>query len=354
MFSISTEKQKRFARTFLTVLLTFLVPVVVVVILLLTVPKARHGAFSFALELPGYATNFMLQQYVPIRRFDKAIPWLERELSLVEWFASPRNRLLPGLIKNTEYAVGRARFPEEFAVLRPYLVKLVDTHPNLYPARIWLARALANVDPSATFEQLESAAKLSSADDRPFRIAISVALKNQLPEKLKEWCDKYEKSQFGGIESDLVRSRFQAGIGLRIFVLEVIDESSARQFSASMGLRLGETVTYEFTLEKKVFVKELQLHLGIVPGISVVLEKLQMYAGGRKGAVFLGKDLVLSSWSGFHLDDGRILTVSRDGEMISILPSKEGFGEVDRIEATVGFKRLGVASPSPCGEKRTS
>ena len=79
----------------------------------------------------------------------------------------------------------------------------------------------------------------------------------------------------------------------------------------------------------------------------------QMYAGGRKGAVFLGKDLVLSSWSGFHLDDGRILTVSRDGEMISILPSKEGFGEIDRIEATIGFKRLGVASPSPCGEKRT-
>jgi hypothetical protein len=208
------------------------------------------------------------------------------------------------------------------------------------------------VDPIATFEQLESATKLSSADDRPFRIAISVALKNQLPEKLKEWCEKYEKSQFGG-SAPIKNSILFHGIGLRELALEVIGELGTRQFSRSMGLRLGETVTYEFTLEKKVFAKELQLHLGIVPGISVVLEKLQMYAGGRRGALFLGKDLVLSSWSGFHLDDGRILTVSRDGEMVSILSPRDGFGEADRIEATVGFRRLGVASPSPCGKKRT-
>jgi hypothetical protein len=78
-----TDNKKRFARTFLTVVLTFLVPVMVVVILLLTVPKARHGVFLFTLELPGYVTNFMLEQYVPIRRFDKALPWLERELWLV-------------------------------------------------------------------------------------------------------------------------------------------------------------------------------------------------------------------------------------------------------------------------------
>ena len=62
------------------------------------------------------------------------------------------------------------------------------------------------------------------------------------------------------------------------------------------------------------------------------------------------KDLVLTSWSGFHLEDGRLLTVSQDGEMISILPPKEGFGEADRIEMTLRAERLGVASPSPCGE----
>ena len=98
MFSDSVGKKKRFFGTILTVLMTLMLPIVLIALLLLTVPKARHGVFLFALELPGYATNFMLQQYVPIRRFDKALPWLERELRLVNWFAPPRNRLLPGLI----------------------------------------------------------------------------------------------------------------------------------------------------------------------------------------------------------------------------------------------------------------
>ena len=121
MFSSSAGKKKRFTETVLTVLMTLMLPIVLIVLLFLTVPKARHGVFLFALELPGYVTNFMLEQYVPIRRFDKALPWLERELRLVNWFASPRNRLLPGLIKNTEYAVSRARFQEEFSVLQPFL-----------------------------------------------------------------------------------------------------------------------------------------------------------------------------------------------------------------------------------------
>ena len=354
MSSKHLDNKKRFLGTFVTVFMTLALPFFLVMVLLLTVPKLRHGAFLFSLELPGYVTNFMLEQYVPIRRFDKAIPWLERELELVNWFALPRNRLLPGLIKNTEYVVERVRFKEEFLLLQPFLKKLVESHPQLYPARLWLARALEHVDPSAVFEQLEAAVKLSSADDRPFRIAINVALKNRFPEELQEWCDRYKSSQFGGIQSLNYAPVFQAGIGLRILALEVVNETGERQFSGSMGLRLGEMATYEFTLEKRVIVKGLRLHLGIVPGISVVLEKLQFYGGGQQGATVFGKDLVLSSWSGFHLEDGRLLTVSRDGETISILSPEEGFGTADRIEVTLGFERLGVASPPLCGAKKIS
>jgi hypothetical protein len=346
-------KKKRFFGTLLTILMTLTLPIVLAVILLLTVPKLRHGVFLFSLELPGYITNFMLEQYVPIRRFDKALPWLERELRLVNWFAPPRNRLLPRLIENTEYVVERARFPEEFAVLRPFLEKLVDSHPNLYPARLWLARALANVDSSATFEQLESAAKLSSADDRPFRIAINMALKNRLPEKLEEWCSRYKNSQFGGLDP-LNTGVLYYGIGLRELAIEVISDSGERLFAGSMGLQLNEMASYDFSLGKGVSIKGLHLHLGIVPGISVTLEKLQMYKGGKRGMVFLGRDLVLSSWSGFHLEDGRLLTVSKDGETVFIRAPEGGFGEADRIELTLSFERLGVASPPLCGEARAS
>jgi hypothetical protein len=342
-------EEKRFYKTCLTIFLSFLIPVMLVVLLFLTVPKLRHAVFLFTLELPGYATNFMLQQYVPIRRFDKALPWLERELSLVNWFAPPRNRLLPGLIQNTKYMVEGAVFPEEFVILRPFLEKFVSSHPNLYHPRIWLARALVNIDPSATFKQLEHATKLSSADAEPFRIAINTALKNQLPEKLKEWCGRYKKSQFGGLDPLKPNILFW-GIGLRELALEVISDSGERFFVGNMSLQLNKLSTYEFSLNKGVRIKELYLHLGIVPGISVVIKKLKTYRNGKERMVF-DKDLVLTSLSGFHLGNGQLFTASKTGEVISILSPEKGFGEADQFKLAISFERLGLTTPSSCGEK---
>jgi hypothetical protein len=356
---MAIPKKKKQFKTISTILMTLVVPVVLIIVLLLTIPKLRHGVFLFSQELVGYATNFMLQQYVPIKRFDKAIPWLERELSLVNWFAPPRNRLLPNLIQNTKYVVERARYPEEFAVLQPFLKKFVDSHPKLYPARLWLARALSKVDSSETFKQLEIATKLSSADDRPFRIAINLALKNRLPEKLKEWCELYQSSHFGGLVP-LIPSLIQAspvlsGVGLRQLALEVVSDSGKRQVSRNNGLRLEENVTYDFHFEKNVPIKELNLHLPIVSGISVALKKIQLYSNGQR-KLSLEKDLILSSWSGFHLEDGRVLTVSnsnsKDAEIIFIRPPKGRFGEADRIELTISFERLGLANSPVCQVKK--
>jgi hypothetical protein len=320
-------------------------------IILLSVPKVRHGTFLFALELPGIVTHFVLQQYVDLRRFDKALPWLERELDLINWFAPPRNRLLPGLIDNTAYAFERARFPEEFNLFLPFLRRLVKSHPNLYPARLWLARALAETDPASAFEHLEVATKLSSADSMSYRIAIALALKENLGLKLKNWCDRYHESQLGGLDP-MDYTNFFNSIGLREMALETINPSGERQITGNTGIQLGESQAYEFLLTKGVEVRNLRLHLGVVPGIAVSIKKIKFYLHGKSKATF-DNNLVLTTWSGFHLDDGRILTMSRDGEIINIHPPKDGFGVADRIEINLRFDRLGLASPTPCGEKNT-
>ena len=352
--SPSPEKvgsQKRVVATPFKILILLTISFALVVVILLTVPKLRHGLFLFSIEMPGYATNFMLQQYIPERRFAKAVPWLERELNLVNKFAPPRNRLLPGLIANTEYALKPARFPDEFSHFIPYLKKLVESHPELYPARLWLARAFGSVDPSAALEQLVFATKLSSADYRPYRLAINLALKNKMPEQLKDWCDRYKTSQLGGLDPLNYETLFY-GIGLRELGLEIVGESGRRQLMGSMGLQLGEG-SYDFFFEEGVTIKELYLYLGIIPGMSVEVKKIQMYSDGLSKAVF-EDDLIMSSWDGFHLRDGRILTISQDGEMVTIFPPKEGFGEADRIVVTLRFEHLGVATPYPCGAKKVS
>jgi len=205
---------------------------------------------------------------------------------------------------------------------------------------------LGSVDPSSALEQLEFATKLSSADYRPYRLAINLALKNKMPEQLNDWCERYQTSQLGGIQPMDYGTLFH-GVGLRELGLEVVDESGKRQLMGNMGMQLGEE-SYDFYFEHGVTVNELHLYLGIVPGISVHVKKLQLYNAGVSTAVFAG-DLTMFSWDGFHLKNGRILTISEDGEMLTILPPEETFGEADRIVVTLHFERLGIASPSPCG-----
>ena len=323
----------------------------IVMIFFLSAPKVRHGTFLFALELPGIATRFALKQYVPLRRFDKALPWLERELDLINWFAPRRNHLLPGLINNTAYVFERTRFPEEFVLFLPFLKQLVATHPELYPARIWLARALKETDPASAFEHLEAATRLSAADERPYRIAIALALKEKSSAKLKDWCNRYQTHQFGGLDP-IDYDNFIHSIGLRNMVLEVINPLGNRQLTGNMGIQLGESKTYEFILEKSGPVIKMRLHLGIVPGIAVSLKSLKFYLKGKTKKI-LNDGWVLTSWSGFHLDDGRVITISKDGETIDIHPPKEGFGEMDRVELKLRLDRLGLANPGPCGEKNS-
>jgi hypothetical protein len=342
------KSQKNFALIAFKSLMLSFVPVALIIVVLLTNSKLRHALFLFSIEFPGYATNFVLQQYIPLRQFDKAVPWLERELSLVNKFAPPQNRMLPGLIANTKYAFKSARFPDEFSHFIPYLTKLVESHPKLYPARLWLARASESVDPFLALEQLEFATKLSSADHRPYRLAINLALKNKMPKQLNDWCKRYQTSQLGGIKPMGYETLFQ-GIGLRELGLEVVSESGKRQLMSNMALQLGEE-SYDFYFENGVTVNELRLYLGIIPGMSVQVKKLQLYNDGVPNEVF-EENLIIFSWDGFHLRNGRVLTISQDGEMLTILPPKGKFGQADRIVVTLRFERLGIASPYPCGSK---
>lgn len=334
---------------FLGIFAAFVVPAFLAVAILLTQPQLRHAAFRFSVELPGMVTYFLVRRHVIERDYEAANRWLDRELDLVIAFAPGRNSLLPGLIQNAEFVIQRARFPEEYAALQPFLTRLVEFRPELLPAHLWLAQALAEKRPLEAMEHLEIAANLVPADERAYRIALEIGTAANLKEQVARWCRRYPSAQLGGPHPYAYNSLF-GGTGLRKLALEVVDNQGTRQVIGNAGLELAGERTYDFPLMRATTAKTLRLHFGTLPGVGIRINALRLYLGGELRQTFHEEDLRLVALGGFFLAGNEDLSVAADGETLRIFPPKEGFGDIDRIAADIVFRRLSVTSSALCSD----
>ena len=334
-----------YLRWFIIVLL----PIVFVAGFILQSHKTRGQIINTMIKLPEKAFFIMMRRGMfANRNFTEATIWLNRQLDLVNWYSSGRNPMLPGLIYNTDYLMRRALFREEYNAVRPFLERMVGFYPELFLARLWLGHALKHVDPIEAIEQLKQAVRLSSADERPYRVAIAIALKKKNTQLLNKWCALYQKSQLGGPQDKHNHSMFN-GVGIRKLALEVVDRSGEKELIATTGLKLEEKRSYDFSLKKSTLIDGLRLHFGVVAGVGIAVNRIKLYRNGRMVADY-ENNLILTSRNGFHLSDGSIISTAETGETIIIHLPEVGFGEIDKVVVDIFIKRQGLATPYPCGE----
>jgi len=322
-------------------------PIVIAILVLLSVPDLRHAVFRMAIEMPGFAYFYLVRRQVLGFHFERANVLLSRQLALVDDFAPTPNTLLPGLIQNATFAIEQAKFKADMAALRPFLENLVKSQPKLLRARLWLARALKENNPVQALKHLEAAARLVPSDERTYRFAIEIAAREKNADALADWCGRFQTAQLGGTHPYWSNPRIKGG-GLRRLSIEVVDTKGEAQVIHNSGLQLGKVRTYSFALEKPAGISELTLHLGVIPGIQVSVRDLRFLHQGRK-RVIERNNLLITARTGFFLENGNVLTVSREGESIIFIPPEDGFGQADRIELTLGFGRMPVAGAAFCG-----
>ncbi len=319
---------------------------IIVLVVLLAVPAARFSLFRIVTELPAVATNFAIQKYAKVRDFKSGVAGLERELSIIQWTNTSRSSMLRGLLENTDQFMGVAALASDYADMAPYLERLVNYQPDLFIARIWLGQALSHSKPEAAFPHLEEAAKIVPADDRPYRIAVSVALALGDRGKAADWCGRYAKAQFGGIRPLIYRNIF-AGTGFRKLALEVSNASGKTSLITNEGIQVGAEQTYDFDLPERVSPDSLRLHTGVLPGVGITFGDMVLY--GPDGQHRLGPDqFFILPDRGFMLSSARMVTVSPDGDIITFLPRSGTFGSIDRVDIEMTFERLGLATLPGC------
>jgi len=322
------------------------IPVAAIAVLLLANSNLRHIAYRAALELPGEGYFFLIRRHVLSRDFAGANRWLEQHLDLVERFSAGRNTLLPGLARNAELAVERARGSADHLALLPFLRRFSSNQPDFFLARIWFARALQFAQPKEAFKQLDAAANMIPADNRPYRIAINLAAKLGLKSTAARWCERYRKAQFGGLDPYWYTTSV-VGQGMRRMRLGIVGPDDKELGAVNAGIQLGGKRSYEFTYGNGMEVDKMQLQLGVLPGVSVKIDAIHIISRSVQRS-FWPADFVLTSWSGFHLGDNRVLATSKDGETVFIYPAEGSFGTADKVVMDIEFERLAVASPRLC------
>ncbi len=331
----------------------FLIILATLLIFLLELPEVRRPLINSAIKVPEYFTVTMVRRAIKATRdFETVNFWLNLELDLADMYSSGNNKLFHGLIDNSRYAIDSIRFHEENEAIRPFIEKLVQSQPDLFLARLWLARIFSTSNPEKAFEQLDRAFRLSSANSETYRTAFDTALKWKDYKKLKKWCDRYLKSQFGGSLLPEHTTPFN-GMGLRKLLLEVIDEKGNRQMIPNAGLQLGINREYDFALPRKININTLRLHLSVLAGIEIKIEKIKLFNEGLLNSI-LQDQLRLTSSKGFHMEDGSVLATNGDGEIINIYSSPGFQGQVDRVVISIRFDRLKLTSPALCKKRQFS
>ena len=138
-------------------------------------------------------------------------------------------------------------------------------------------------------------------------------------------------------------------MGLRAMTLEIDDGKEGRELITNKGIQLGNYQDYDFHLKNPTEISSLRLHFGVVPGVLARINQIRFYRGGR--LTTQEKDMILMSWSGYHMKNGDILLASLDGEVVDLYPPRGNLAEVDHVQINIRFERAGLGKPFPCGKR---
>jgi hypothetical protein len=337
----------RFVRNLIgyTSLSIALVGLLILIVLMLS-PGIRYGIFRIAAEMPTVATFFAIRGPVFNSDFQGAVSGLERQLNMSRYYGSKRSMNLPGLVENTEFAINSVVYDQDIAHFSSFLERLVEKQPDLHIARVWLAKSLVSTNPEKAIEHLELAAKMVPSDHQTFRLAVEAALELGRTDLATSWCERYQKSQFGGLHAYRYNTVFE-GAGLRNIALETVNSKGQSQLVRNAGVNLGQKTTYDFTLPLRREARKLRFHIGFVPGIKVNIHEIRLY--GQEGVTVIpAKDLIVSLGRGYFLGENSFVTVSNEGDVLTIRPHNENLGKIDRVDLAMTAERLGLAQNQGC------
>jgi len=219
--------------------------------------------------------RYVLERYLIEPVFAVIAEKLNNQIDVIEAFNSSHPRLSAEFIETVDLVMANARFKDDFVQLRPVLARLAALEPKSYLPQLWHAQAaLETGDPDAK-ALIESAISLMPADDRGYRLAYRLAVRQSDPQEISRLCARWRAAQFGGLKFPGHYAK-ESGASQRQMILQAEVEGGQPVVAANMGVDSGARQRYVFRFAQDVLANTFSLRLAVFPGTRLAVHKTEL------------------------------------------------------------------------------
>lgn len=260
-----------------------LIIVVVVLVLFVVLPllilsfnaPLRMLALSATKGVYEVQRRYVLERYLVEPVFSVLAEKLNNQIDVIEAVNSSRPRWSAEFIETVDLVMANARFKDDFVQLKPVLARLSALEPKSYLPQLWHAQAaLETHDPEARV-LIERAIALMPADDRGYRLAYRLALRESDQQQISRICTKWQTAQFGGLKFPKHYAK-RSGASQRRMIMQGETETGGRVVVGNMGMENGTRRRYVFRFDKKVLARMFTLRLAVFPGTRLAVHKTEL------------------------------------------------------------------------------
>ena len=321
-------------------------------------PPVRHLALSAVKGLYETQRRYALQRYLIEPNFEFIAQRLQQQLEMVKRLGSSKPRLSAEFIETVEMVMAHAIFRSDFNHLKPFLKTLAQLEPRAYLPQLWYGRAALETYDANAKEIIERAISLMPADDRAYRLAISLAKQNSNQRRLKAICARWWKAQAGGLAVAERHGKF-GGNSQRRMVLHAFNSDEKMIVAGNFGITHDSAQRYIFRFSELVRHDSFDLRLAVFPGTRLTITDIELLVsdGWRK----VPKPwFEIESSHAYYDEKGRILLNHRGDQTITfkldpkVIVSRSGSNVVAGLAMNAKFERLALNTNPMCRSRFAS
>ena len=309
----------------------------------------RRYLFSRTISAYKLYQIIALQPYLKGDDIEGASKQLLKYIKVSEKFANGKSRLLYGIYDAAKLVESKASSKKDYLSLEEVFKKLVEQDPNLYEARVWLAKSNSHENVKIALEHINKAIKISPAQDSAYRVAIKIAQDKGDKNLANYYCNKYKNSKFGGSLPRYTRG-YLGGNVITKMAVEFLPEKEIPDIYTHSGLQLNNFDDYEFTAIEPVDINGFRIYLSFLPGIRIDLTEIIVIKSESTEKIPISNISATSRSAYIENDTNELLSflILNEGDEVLQIKFKNKIYSLNKIILKMKISKLGLANNALC------